>query len=180
MDKKSFSQYYQDALRHQKEHACTGVPYEYGDVLSTLISAVNAMQILEVGTGTGYTTACILSGNRLAHVETIDHDLAHIELARKMWRTLGISEHVTVHTGLAEEVLPEIDDIFDVIFFDANTPQKKFITHFERLLRSGGLLITTNLFLKDVKGGKYLLEIQHEKKWKTAVFADTALSVKVG
>jgi predicted O-methyltransferase YrrM len=180
MDEKILNNYFLDAQKHQKEHACTGVPYEYGQVLSTLITAVNAVQILEIGTGIGYTTACLVAGNRYARIETIDQDAEHILLAEKKWRSLGISDAVTSHIGKAEDILTRIKDAFDVIFFDANVPQKKFITQFESLLRNGGLLITTNLFLRDAKGGKYLLELKENKTWKTSVFADTALSVKVG
>lgn len=180
MNQKVLASFYEEALLHQKEHACTGVPYEQGEVLSTLITAVNAVQILEIGTGIGYTTACLMFGNRAAHVETIDQDTLHIEIAKKKWRELEIAHAITAYTGKAEAILPELHDTFDVIFFDANVPQKKFITQFERLLRNGGMLLTANLFLRDDKGGKYLLELQNNKKWKTSVFADTALSVKVG
>lgn len=178
MDKKKLQTYYQETVMHQKEHKCTGVPYAYGDMLATLIAAVNALQVLEIGTGLGYATACLMVGNRVVHINTIDKDADHMLLAEKKWRELGVFGKITPYIGKAEDILPEMHDTFDVIFFDANVPQKKFITQFDRLLRKGGLLLTTNLFLRDEKGGKYLLELQDEKKWRTAVFADTAVSVK--
>lgn len=180
MQSDSLQTYYQDTLLHQKEHACTCIPYEHGDMLSTLVTAVNAHQILEVGTGTGYTTACLLSGNRNAHIETIDQDESHITIATATWRKLGMSTQVTPYIGKAEKILPELVDTFDLIFFDANVPQKKFIAEFERLLKKGGVLLTTNLFLRVPEGGKYLKELRTNPHWKTSIFSDTALSVRVG
>lgn len=179
MDNDTLHDYFIESQKHQKEHKCTGVPYDYGSILWTLVAATNAFQILELGTGIGYSAACLLYGNRVAHIDTIDKHGDHIEMAEKKWRELGIAQQITPYVGQGEDVLPTLHDTYDLIFFDANTPQRKFLPHFESLLRKGGLLITTNLFLKDEKGGKYLFELQNEKLWKTAVIADTALSVKV-
>ncbi len=55
----------------------------------------------------------------------------------------------------------------------------KFLSEFERLLPIGGLLITANMFLRDKTGGKYMRALQKTKHWQTAVFSDTAVSVKL-
>ena len=68
---------------------------------------------------------------------------------------------------------------YDFIFFDAYTPQMKMLLEFERLLKSGGVLVTANLFLRDPMGGKYLEKLNDENEWITGVFADTAISTKV-
>lgn len=171
--------YYDEILIHQKEHRCTGVPYEYASMLTILVKATGAKKILEVGTGIGYSAAALIGGNDNVFIETIDEDIMHLEIAKKKWKELGLSERIIDYWGKAEDILPTLQDGYDVIFFDANTPQKKFLPEFERILKTNGLLITTNLFLKDSKGGKYLVELQNEKKWSTALFADTALSVRV-
>ncbi len=164
---------------HQKEHDCGGHPYQYGDVLTTLITALQPVRVLEVGTALGYTAACIARGSQGVFVETIDQDATHLEQARKYWNELHYSQQIEDYEGKAEEILPQLSDEYDLIFFDGYTPQLKFLPYFAKLLRKNGVLVTANLFLSDSKGGRYLTLLQDKEKWQTGVFADTALSVKL-
>ena len=46
------------------------------------------------------------------------------------------------------------------------------------MLKTGGLLISTNLFLAEKSGGKYLKMLKDEAIWQTEIVDDTAFSVK--
>lgn len=164
---------------HQKEHGCGGHPYQYGDVLTALTTALEPVRVLEVGTALGYTAACIVRGSKNVYVETIDQDATHLEQARRYWEELSYLHQIEGHEGKAEEILPRLNEEYDLIFFDGYTPQLKFLPYFEKLLRRNGVLVTANLFLSDPKGGRYLTLLQDKEKWQTGVFADTALSVKL-
>lgn len=169
---------FQTALVHRADHLCGGYPYEHGDVLSVLAAATQSKRILEFGTGLGYTAACLALGNRAAIIDTIDQDDSHIVLATRHWETLGIQSQIIPYHGKAEAILPDLSPEYDLIFFDGYAPSLKFLIHFERLLKTGGLLVTANLFVKDPKGGRYMRALKNTKKWQSGFFADTAISIK--
>lgn len=167
------------SIHHQKEHSCGGLPYAYGDILTSLVSATLPIRILEVGTGLGYTAACLAMGSSNTFVETIDQDATHLAKARDYWELLGITHKIDDHEGKAEDILPTLSSVYDFIFFDGYVPQMKMLSHFERLLRKNGMLVTANLYLRDTTGGKYMKALLNTRSWQTGVFADTAISVKL-
>jgi predicted O-methyltransferase YrrM len=132
---------------------------------------------LEIGTGLGYSTVCLSLGNDEAIVGTIDKDEAHITLARENCERFALRDRVIFHTSKAEDLLPKLSGTYDLIFYDGFTPQKKFVIEFERLLRIGGVALSTNLFLSNPSGGGYLKLLQ-SNSWVTKVEGDTAISVK--
>jgi predicted O-methyltransferase YrrM len=176
---KSLDDYYLIATQHRVSHACGGVPYQHGDVLSAIVAVARPLRVLELGTGVGYSAACILNGYDKTLIETIDQDSTHLAIANENWQKLGIAKRVTTHCDKAEVVLPRLSGSYDLIFADGYEPSMKFLLHFERLLKKGGVLLTANLFLKDPQGGRYLRELLKSHRWQTGVFGDTALSVKL-
>lgn len=170
---------FETCQKHRQEHQCGGYPYEYGDVLSSLVAATKPQKILEVGTGLGYTAVCMMSGFGQAFIDTIDQDAEHSLLAKRQWQAAGIEKQITQHIDKAEAVLPTLSGPYDFIFFDAYAPSMKFMIQYERLLKKGGVLMTANLFVKDESGGKYVRELKRKWKWRSGFFADTAISVKL-
>lgn len=170
---------FETCKRHREDHSCGGYPYEYGDVLSSLVAALKPKRILEVGTGLGYTTVCMAYGFENTEIDTIDQDEFHSQLAFDHWEEVGLQTRITQHIDKAEAVLPTLKAPYDFIFFDGYAPSMKFMIQYEKLLKKGGVLMTANLFVKDETGGKYVRELKREWKWKSGFFADTAISVKL-
>jgi len=169
---------FEQALVHRAQHACGGYPYEHGKVLGSLVAATKAKKILEFGTGLGYTAICMAKADPAVHIDTVERDTDHIKIAKQNFTKFQVKDQITIHFGKAEAIIPELTETYDFIFFDGYAPSLKFLVHFDRLLKTGGTLVTANLFVKDPKGGKYLRHIQKNKDWQTGVFADTAVSVK--
>lgn len=176
----NISEFYELAIKHQKEHFedCGAVPYAHGDVLTSLVAATHAQTILEVGTGIGYSTVCLALGNPNSQIHTIDKNPLHIELAHKYFSDFGIEKQITTYTDTAENTLPTFSQKFDLIFYDGFVPQIKFVEQFYELLNDGCLLISTNIFMADKKGGKYVKLLQDTSKWQTGIMDDTAFSAK--
>lgn len=168
--------YYQSALSHRKNHECGAVPYANGSLLTALVAMTGAKRILEIGTGIGYSSACLALGNAESCIETIDQDAGHIALAKEEWKALHIEHQISIYVDKAEAVLPNLQKLYDVIFFDGYTPSLKFLNYFEKYLAPGSLLVTANLFLSDPNGGKYLSHLQNVREWKTVIASDTAIS----
>lgn len=179
MKQSDLEKLFDQCKKHRDEHSCGGYPYEYGDVLSSLVMALQPKRILEVGTGLGYTTACMSYGWEHAKIDTIDQDPFHSQLALEHWEELGIRSRITQHIDKAEAVLLTLTPPYDFIFFDGYAPSMKFMIQYEKLLKKGGVLMTANLFVKDETGGKYVRELKRDWKWQSGFFADTAISVKL-
>jgi len=167
------------AKKHREEHACGGYPYEHAEILRLFITSTSAKKILELGTGTGYTAAYMASISSDIHIDTIDQDEDHGKIAQSNWEKLGIDQQVRQYLGKAESVLPGLRDIYDLIFFDGYSPSMKFLTHFERLLKKNGILITANMFLKDELGGKYMRALQRSNRYQMGVIEDTTIAIKL-
>lgn len=178
MKNNSLEMVFDDLQKHQKEHACGGHPYQHADMLRLFVSLTKPKRVLELGTGLGYSAICLAQGSDVTYVDTIDRDALHLDLAQKNWEDFDFNDRINPLFGKAEEVLPRLKPEYDLIFFDGYTPSMKFLLQFERLLKKDGLLITANMFLRDKTGGKYMRSLHKTNRWTTAVFADTAVSVK--
>lgn len=175
----SLPQLFDEILTHRAQHGCGAYPYEQSQMLGLILKKHNARKILELGTGLGYSSICMLQDNPDAILDTIDQDETHITLAKENWKKFGVETQITSLYGKAEDVLKELSEPYDAIFFDGYVPSMKFLIQFERLLKNEGVLISANLFLRDITGGKYIRALKKEYKWQTLITGETAISVKI-
>jgi predicted O-methyltransferase YrrM len=107
-----------------------------------LAAVTGARRILELGTGLGYSTRWLAHSG--AHVDTIEEDLTHAELARGHVDNADVE----IHVGAGSEVLPTLEPGYDLVFNDGEPIEfERDLDEFERLLRPLGLLVSANLFL---------------------------------
>lgn len=83
-----------------------------------------------------------------AVIDTIEGDPAHFSMAREHLRSLGLPATVNVHFGSSTDILPMLPPPYDLVFLDGLPATYLHDLHqVERLLRVGGLLVASNLFL---------------------------------
>ena len=120
------------------------------DVLAVLMqeaARVGAKHILEIGTGRGLTSVALLLQSD-ACVTTIEREPARIAAARENFALFGVSDRVTLLEGDAADILPCLEDVFDLIFLDAAKVQyRRFLPECKRLLRAGGVLCADDVLL---------------------------------
>jgi predicted O-methyltransferase YrrM len=135
----------------EKEAQEEGIPIVgpvVGELLFILARAAGAVNILELGTASGYSgiylgRACAARGGRLVTLE-MDADMAR--RARSNFAQAGLENSIEVRVGQALDLLPTLTGPFDLIFMDIDKesylPALPFCGY---LLKVGGLLITDNV-----------------------------------
>ncbi|MDO8991994.1 O-methyltransferase [Daejeonella sp.] len=118
-----------------------------GRILSMLSKLICPRRILEVGTFTGYATLCLAEGlNEDGILHTIDINAELEDMVRTSFDKSDLGPKIKYHIGNALEIIPNLNEIFDLIFIDAD---KKNNESYYNLtidkLRSGGLIIVDNV-----------------------------------
>ena len=175
---------------HRAQHGCYDVyPYTNGPLLGTLAATTRPNRLLEVGCGLGYSGLWLAYGAGAQGVlETIERDEEHAKIARAYFTSEKLGDRIKVLLGLAASVLPRLQGVYDLIYFDTDPAESLIgLEHFERLLRPGGLLVSANLFLgqyaPDLPGlektAEYRMRILDSNRWLTAYLPDgTAISIR--
>ena len=173
--------------RHRAEHGCEAYASADGPLLGVLARATRARRILEIGTALGYSAAWLAQGAPDARVDSIEADRSHAEAAAAQLRRVGLADRVQIHLGRSPEALRLLEPGYDLLFYDAYVPTPEELSAFRGLLRPGGLLVTSNLFLGQYdaalpgleKGAEYRRALFDPERWLTT-FADLkALSVRL-
>jgi caffeoyl-CoA O-methyltransferase len=128
-----------------------------GRLLSLISKIINPKKILEIGTFTGYSTLCLAEGlDENGQIHTIDVNEELYDLQRKYFKKSPFNNNITQHLGNALDIIPKLDQEFDLIFLDAdkiNYP--KYLELLINKLKKGGVLLSDNVLWD----GKVLNEI---------------------
>lgn len=137
---------YQSILKRLEKTAkqYTNIAPENGEFLSILIRAIQAQNVLEVGTSNGCSTIWLAAalketGGRLI---TLEFDPKRAAEAQAHLKEVKLDDIVEIRVGNALDEIPKCDAIFDLVFLDA---QKDEYLHYLELtlpnIRSGGLIV---------------------------------------
>lgn len=142
---------YDASEQHRIEHGgdCDVYPSGSGPLLGPLAAAAGTKRILEIGCGLGYSALWLAEGaGPNGTVETCEKNPQHAELARRHFDASAIGARITILAGRALDTLAALGGKYDLIFADGDPDEYLAdLEHFMRLLRTGGTLITSNLFL---------------------------------
>ena len=92
-----------------------------GQFLFALVAPQADCEILEIGGSRGYSTIWLAAGARYlgGHVLSLEADPRKVEAWRRNIAEAGLGEWADLVEGDARETLPTIQDVFDVVFLDA-------------------------------------------------------------
>ena len=92
-----------------------------GRALSMFSKMIQPKVILEVGTYTGYSAICLSEGlQKGGYIHTIDINEELTPITTKYFKKAGIKEITKQHIGNAIEIIPTIDEKYDLVFIDAD------------------------------------------------------------
>ena len=118
-----------------------------GRVLSMLSKLIRPLNILEIGTYTGYSALCLCEGiqdNGVLHTIDIKEEL--VDFQRKHFDKSPWGNQIVQHLGQAVDIIPNIDAKFDLVFIDAD--KENYINYFELIvpkMNKGGIILSDNV-----------------------------------
>ena len=117
-----------------------------GQLLTMLSKIIQPERILEVGTFTGYSAICLAKGlAENGKLITIEADDELEFLAKKYFEKAGLADKIELRIGPALEIIPEINETFDLVFLDAD--KREYTDYFYLIfdkLKSGGIILADN------------------------------------
>lgn len=122
--------------------------------------AIKARRALECGMAIGYSVIHLLRGmTDEGRVITIDPSEEMIKAAEGYLTRAGLRERTQIEKGYALEVIPRLDETFDLVFIDAVKEEYRgYLDLALPKLRTGGVVICDNLLW----GGQVAGEIRSD------------------
>jgi predicted O-methyltransferase YrrM len=118
-----------------------------GRILSMISKLVKPKVILEIGTYTGYSALCFAEGLASdGKIITIDKNEELETLQSKYFAKSGFRNQIEQKVGKALEIIPEIDEKFDLVFIDAD--KSNYVKYFHLIvdkMNPGGIILSDNV-----------------------------------
>lgn len=118
-----------------------------GRVLSMLSKLIRPVNILEIGTYTGYSALCLCEGmQENGQLHTIDIKEELVDFQRKHFEKSPWGEQIFQHLGEAVDVIPTLKLKFDLVFIDAD--KENYLNYFELIvpkMNKGGIILSDNV-----------------------------------
>ena len=136
------------------------------EVVDKILTEIKPKKILEIGTAVGYSAMCfseyLTEGGK---IDTIERDEERIAEAKENIKKVGVEEKINIYEGDAVEILPTLNDKYDIIFIDAAKGKYPFfLREALRMLNENGVILADNILYKG-----YVMSDYNKHKQRTAV-----------
>jgi caffeoyl-CoA O-methyltransferase len=119
-----------------------------GRFLFSLVAPQADCEVLEIGGSRGYSSTWLAAGARIlgGHVTSLERDPAAAEAWRRSIADAGLEEWAQLQEGDAFETLIALEDVFDVVFLDAEKDDyERLFELARRRVEPGGLVVADNV-----------------------------------
>jgi caffeoyl-CoA O-methyltransferase len=140
-----------------------------GAVLAMMSRMIRPRRVLEIGTYTGYSAICLAEGltdDGVLHTIDINEELA--DMQQRYWKEAGIADKVVAHVGNAAQIIPTLDETFDLVFIDAD--KQGYANYYDLVINritSGGFIFADNVLYD----GEVILPTAEQSKNGKAISA---------
>lgn len=118
-----------------------------GRVLSMLSHMIQPENVLEIGTYTGYSALCFAEGlKEKGRLTTIDVNEELEDFVAAYIEKAGMGDRITQLIGDAIDIIPTLDEQFDIVFIDAD--KKNYCKYYDLVfdkVKPGGYIIADNV-----------------------------------
>jgi len=132
-----------------------------GRVLSMFSKMIRPKRILEIGTYTGYSALCLAEGlTPNGKLVTIDINEELAPRVRSYFLASEFSEQIDYKIGAAIELIPTLNEKWDIVFIDAD--KDNYINYYHLvfpIVKIGGYIIADNVLWS----GKVIDSTQNDK-----------------
>lgn len=123
-------------------------------------------RILEIGAAVGYSAMCfsefLAEGG---YIDTIERDEERIKEAKINFKNVGVEDKINLYEGDAVEILPKLDEKYDMVFIDAAKGKYPFfLKEALRMINPNGIIFADNILYKG-----YVMSDYNKHKQRTAV-----------
>lgn len=136
------------------------------NIISKYLKEIKPSRILEIGTAVGYSAMCFseyLSDKGI--IDTIERDEERIKQAKANIKKVGVQDKIKIYEGDAVEILPDLNEKYDVIFIDAAKGKYPFfLKESLRMINKNGIIFADNILYKG-----YVMSDYNKHKQRTAV-----------
>ena len=136
------------------------------EVIAKVLTEKKPKRILEIGTAVGYSAMCFskyLAEDGL--IDTIERDEERIEEAKQNFKKVEVENKINLYEGDAVEILPTLNEKYDVVFIDAAKGKYPFfLKEALRMLNEDGIIFADNILYKG-----YVMSDYNKHKQRTAV-----------
>ena len=136
------------------------------EVIEEKLKDIEVKRLLEIGTAVGYSAMCFSQFlDEDGKIDTIERDTERVTEARENIKKVGVSEKINIIEGDAVEILPTMDEKYDVVFIDAAKGKYPFfLKEALRMLKPNGIIFADNILYKG-----YVMSDYNKHKQRTAV-----------
>lgn len=144
------------------------------EVIKEILIKEKPTRILEIGTATGYSSICfatVLLENCKDEqcspiiIDTIELDEKRANQAIDNIKQMGLEKNIKVLKGNAVEILPMLNESYDIVFIDAAKGKYPiFLNEAIRLSHKGTTILADNILYKG-----YVMSDYNKHKQRTAV-----------
>lgn len=98
-------------------------------------------------------------------IDTIEREILRVEEAKENLKKVGVEEKIHIYEGDAVEILPTLEEKYDVVFIDAAKGKYPFfLQEALRMIKPNGIIFADNILYKG-----YVLSDYNKHKQRTAV-----------
>lgn len=136
------------------------------EVIEKNLKDMKPKRFLEIGTAVGYSAICFTEFlDENGRIDTIERDEDRIKEAKENFVKAEVENQVKLYEGDAVEILPTINEKYDVVFIDAAKGKYPFfLKEALRMLSPKGIIFADNILYKG-----YVMSDYNKHKQRTAV-----------
>jgi predicted O-methyltransferase YrrM len=141
-----------------REQRARQVARTTGQFLFAFVAPQTDCEVLEIGGSRGYSSIWLAAGvrNLGGRVLSLESDPAKVEAWRANVEEAGLDDWADLIEGDAFETLPPIDDVFDLVFLDAEKEQyERLFAEARGKLEPGAVVIADNVLSHQETLGAY-------------------------